>query len=248
MDGMIRSYAIGDIHGALDKLLAAHALVAADAAVHGPAPVVHLGDLVDRGPDSRGVIAFLIDGLAAGQDWLVLKGNHDRMFAGFLTGPGWQDPGLRGDLTWLHPRLGGAATLASYGVRSPADRRVKAVQEDAAALVPAAHRAFLEGLPTMVQRGPVAFVHAGVRPGIALDLQLEDDLVWIREPFLSDRSDHGALVVHGHTVVDRAEHRGNRVNIDTGAGYGGPLTVIAVEDRQVFALTPRGRVELYPGG
>jgi serine/threonine protein phosphatase 1 len=248
MDGMIRTYAIGDIHGALDKLLAAHALIAADAEVHGPAPVVHLGDLVDRGPDSRGVIEFLIDGLAGGRDWVVLKGNHDRMFAGFLTAPDWQDPGLRGDLSWLHPRLGGAATLQSYGVKSPGDRRVRAVQADAAGLVPAAHRAFLEGLPAFLQRGPAAFVHAGLRPGIAFDLQLEDDLVWIREPFLSDDRDHGALVVHGHTVVDRAEHRGNRVNIDTGAGYGGPLTVIAVEDRRVFALTPRGRVELQPGG
>lgn len=245
---MIRTYAIGDIHGALDKLQAAHALVAADAEVHGPAPVVHLGDLVDRGPDSRGVIDFLIEGMAAGRDWVVLKGNHDRMFAGFLTSADWHDPGLRPDLSWLHPRLGGAATLASYGVRSPADRRARAVQEEAAALVPAGHRAFLEALPAILHRGPAAFVHAGVRPGIALDLQLENDLTWIREPFLSDPRDHGALVVHGHTVVDRAEHRGNRVNVDTGAGYGGPLTAIAVEDRRVFALTPRGRVELHPGG
>jgi serine/threonine protein phosphatase 1 len=245
---MIRTYAIGDIHGALDKLRAAHALVAADVEMHGPAPVVHVGDLVDRGPDSRGVIDYLMEGLSAGRDWVVLKGNHDRMFAGFLQAADWHDPGLRPDLSWLHPRLGGAATLQSYGVRSPADRPVIAVQTEATGLVPARHKAFLDGLPLILRRGPVAFVHAGVRPGIALDRQREDDLIWIREPFLSDRREHGALVVHGHTVVDRASHHGNRVNIDTGAGYGGPLTVIAVEDRQVFALTPRGRVELYPGG
>jgi serine/threonine protein phosphatase 1 len=245
---MIRTYAIGDIHGALDKLCAAHALIAADMGLHGPAPVVHLGDLVDRGRNSRGVIDFLMDGLAAGRDWVVLKGNHDRMFAGFLRAAEWHDPRLRPDLSWLHPRLGGAATLESYGVRSPADRPVIAVQTEAANLVPQRHRDFLDGLPLILRRGPAAFVHAGVRPGIALDSQIEDDLTWIREPFLSDPRDHGALIVHGHTVVDRAAHYGNRVNIDTGAGYGGPLTAIVVEDRQVFLLTDAGRVPLQPSG
>ncbi len=245
---MIRSYAIGDIHGALDKLRAAHAVIDRDMASHGPAPVVHLGDLVDRGPDSRGVIDALMEGLAAGRDWVVLKGNHDRMFAGFLRAADWHDPRLRPDLSWLHPRLGGAQTLESYGVRAAADRPVIAVQTEAVRLVPARHKAFLDGLPMILRRGEAAFVHAGLRPGVPLDRQLEDDLTWIREPFLSDARDHGALVVHGHTVVDRPTHYGNRVNIDTGAGYGGPLTAIAVEGRRVFHLTTAGRVELQPGG
>jgi serine/threonine protein phosphatase 1 len=245
---MIRTYAIGDIHGALGKLHAAHRLIAEDMAQHGAAPVVHLGDLVDRGADSRGVIDFLMDGLAAGRDWVVLKGNHDRMFAGFLKAADWHDPRLRPDLSWLHPRLGGAATLASYGVRAAADRPVLAVQTEAANLVPQRHRDFLDGLPLILRRGPVAFVHAGVRPGVALDAQVEDDLTWIREPFLSDDRDHGALIVHGHTVVERPTHYGNRVNIDTGAGYDGPLTAIVVEDTRVFVLTASGRMPLHPGG
>ena len=107
----MRSYAIGDIHGHLDLLERAHERIAADMAVHGPAPVIHLGDLEDRGPDSRGVIEFLMAGEAAGQDWVVLKGNHDRMFALYLTDLKAHDPGLRPDLSWLHPRLGGASTL-----------------------------------------------------------------------------------------------------------------------------------------
>lgn len=244
----MRTYAIGDIHGMLGRLRAAHDLIATDQARHGVAPVVHLGDLVDRGPDVRGVIDFLLDGVAAGREWIVLKGNHDRMFAGFLGAPGWHDPRLRPDLSWLHPRLGGGATLASYGVRSPTDRPPPQVWSDARAAVPPAHRTFLHGLPMIHQRGDTVFVHAGIRPGIPITDQIEDDLTWIREPFLSDRRDHGALIVHGHTVIGEPWHYGNRVNIDTGAGYGHALTAIVVEDAQVFHLTPAGRLPLHPGG
>ena len=240
-------YAIGDIHGRLDRLRAAHDLIAADAARHGPGPVVHLGDLVDRGPDSAGVVAFLMDGIAAGADWVVLSGNHDRMFRLFLEPAPRHDPRLRPDLSWLHPRLGGADTLASYGVRAPADRPVAAVHADARAAVPAAHLAFLAGLPTSHRAGEALFVHAGIRPGIALAAQTEDDLLWIRHDFLDDPRDHGALVVHGHTAIDRATHYGNRLNLDSGAGYGGPLSAVAIEGRAAFLLTPAGRVPLTPG-
>ena len=134
----MRSYAIGDVHGQLEKLRAAHALIAADRAACGDAtaPVVHLGDLVDRGPDSRGVLDFVIAGVAAGQPWLVLRGNHDRMFALFLDDPQAQDPRLRAELSWLHPRIGGAATLASYGVANPGDRPLAPVHAEAVAAVP----------------------------------------------------------------------------------------------------------------
>ena len=242
----MRSYAIGDIHGQLEKLKAAHALIAADMALHGPAPIVHLGDLVDRGPDSNGVITLLLAGLANGADWIVLKGNHDRMFMGFLDSEDHHDPRLFAGLSWLHPRLGGAVTLGSYGVAKAADRPVTPVHKDAVAAVPAAHRAFVQGLPTHHRIGDVLFVHAGIRPGISMQFQLEDDLLWIREPFLSDTTDHGALVVHGHTVVEAPMHYGNRVNIDTGAGYTGPLTAIAIEGRDIFHLTAQGRVPLRP--
>lgn len=244
----MRAYSIGDIHGHLDKLTAAHALIARDRELtgDGDAPVIHVGDLVDRGPDSRGVIEFLREGLARGENWVVLKGNHDRMFAAFVGDAGHQDAGLRAALSWLHPNLGGAETLRSYGVKNAADRPVAGVWEDAQALVPEAHLRFLRGLPTLHRFGEAAFVHAGIRPGIALEAQAEDDLVWIREPFLSDRRNHGVLVVHGHTVVDSARHYGNRVNIDSGAGYGRPLTTVVIEGGEAFVITEAGRVALPP--
>lgn len=243
---VMRSYAIGDIHGQLEKLQVAHAFIADDMARYGSAPVVHVGDLVDRGPDSRGVIDFLMAGQAEGQDWVVLKGNHDRMFTGFLDSEDHHDPRLTTTLSWLHPRLGGGATLASYGVPNAADRPIAPVYAEAMAAVPAAHKQFLKGLPTLHRIGEVAFVHAGIRPGVLLAEQIEDDLVWIREPFLSDDRDHGALIVHGHTVVEQPTHYGNRVNIDTAAGYGGPVTVIVIEGRDVFHVTAAGRVPLRP--
>ncbi len=244
---MTTAYAIGDIHGHSDQLAARHALIAADMQVHGPAPVIHIGDLVDRGPDSPGVIDFLLEGIARGEDWSVLTGNHDRLFALFMEGPDLHDPRLRPDLSWLHPRIGGVATLTAYGVKKAADRPVGRVWEDARVNVPEAHLAFLRGLPTMRRIGDLAFVHAGVRPGVDLAAQVEDDLVWIREPFLSDLSDHGALIVHGHTAIDAATDYGNRVNLDSGAAYGGPLSAVAFEGRVPFLLTANGRVPLPRG-
>ncbi len=244
----MRSYAIGDIHGHPDKLRAAHTFIAEDCRLTGDdaAPVVHVGDLVDRGPDSRSVIDFLIQGLDQGRNWVVLKGNHDRMFTGFMSGTGHHDPGLRPDLSWLHPRLGGSATLASYGVANAGDRPLDPVWAEAAAAVPAAHLTFLDSLPVMFRHHEAVFVHAGIMPGIPLEKQTENALVWIREPFLSDTRDHGALIVHGHTVVDEPTHYGNRLNIDSGAAYGGPLTAVVIEGRDVWQLTASGRVPLRP--
>ncbi len=244
----MRTYAIGDIHGQRALLEAAHARIAADRARTGDdtAPVVHVGDLVDRGPDSAGVLARLVAGIAAGEPWVVLCGNHDRMFAGFLTDPAWHDPGLRADLGWLNPRLGGDTTLASYGVTDVAGRPLAAVHADAVAVVPASHRALLAGLPYWYLRGDVLFVHAGIRPGVDLRDQTDTDLVWIRGSFLTDTRDHGALVVHGHTHIDAPRHYGNRVNIDSGAAFGGPLTAIVIEDRDVFVLADHGREPLRP--
>ena len=240
----MRIYAIGDIHGQLGLLQAAHALIAADMARHGPGRVVHVGDLVDRGPDSRGVIDFLIRGLSRGEDWVVLKGNHDRMFAGFLRDPAWHDPGLRREFSWLHPRLGGGGTLESYGVARAADRPVARVHAEAVERVPPEHLAFLEVLPAHYRRGEVLFVHAGIRPGIPIPEQSETDLLWIREPFLSDPRDHGALVVHGHTALDDVTHYGNRLNLDSGVAYGGPLSAVVIEGRSVWLLTAKGRIAI----
>jgi serine/threonine protein phosphatase 1 len=237
-------YAIGDIHGHLDLLHQVHDLIAADMARHGAGPVVHVGDLVDRGPDSRGVIDALMAGLERGEDWVVLKGNHDRMFWRFLRDPSELEPGLRSDLSWLHPRLGGADTLRSYGVANAADRPVAAVHAEAREGVPKAHLDFIAALPSLHIAGDCAFVHAGVRPGVALDLQTETDLIWLREPFLSETASHGPLIVHGHTAIDRPRHYGNRLNLDSGAAYGGPLSAVVVEGREAALLTPNGRKRL----
>ena len=243
----MRAYAIGDIHGRLSLLEAAHDLIAADMAREGHASVIHVGDLVDRGENSRGVIEFLMEGQVRGADWAVLKGNHDRMFTRFLQDPGESEPGLRAELSWLHPRLGGGATLSSYGVHAPGDRPVAAVHADALAAVPQAHRDWLEARPAQLRLGCCLFVHAGIRPGVAFEDQTETDLVWIREPFLSNPTDHGALIVHGHTALDAATHYGNRLNLDSGAAYGGPLSAVAIEGRKAWLLTPEGRVALIPG-
>ena len=237
-------YAIGDIHGHLGLLQVAHDLIADDMAKHGAGPVIHVGDLVDRGPDSRGVIDYLMQGQARGQDWTVLKGNHDRMFARFLRDPFEPEPGLRADLGWLLLLLGGPSTLASYGVEKAADRPVARVHAEALDAVPQAHLDYLNGLPVLHRLGETAFVHAGIRPGIALDQQTETDLIWIREPFLSEPASFGPLIVHGHTAIDHATQYGNRLNLDSGAAYGGPLSAVVIEGREAALLTPTGRKKL----
>ncbi|MCL7464215.1 metallophosphoesterase family protein [Phaeovulum sp. NW3] len=246
----MRSYAIGDIHGQLDLLRQAHALIAADRVACGDAdaPVIHVGDLVDRGPDSAGVVRHLIAGQAQGENWIVLKGNHDRMFLGFLADPWARDPGLRAEFSWLHPRLGGPQTLESYGLREPANRPVEQIHAEALAAVPRDHVDWLARLPVHFQRGPALFVHAGIRPGIALQYQAEDDLLWIRGDFLNDPRDHGFLVVHGHTAIDRATHYGNRLNLDSSAGYGGPVSAVVIEGRDAWLLTAMGRDPLPAQG
>ncbi len=244
----MRVYAIGDVHGYLSELRRAHDLIDADRVREGEtgveAPVVHLGDLVDRGPDSRGVIEFILNGRQAGREWIVLKGNHDRLFAHYLrTGSG-TDGRLRAPLTWTSGLMGGDKTLASYGVTRRTLEGDASFHARALEAVPEAHVAFMERLPLTYISGPLLFVHAGIRPGVSIVDQTEDDLVWIRDDFLWDMTDHPWLVVHGHSPVDEAAHYGNRVNLDTGAGYGRPITAAVFEDDDVWVLTDRGRVPL----
>lgn len=235
-------YAIGDIHGHLDLLRAAHDRVAADRAREGTgaAPLVHVGDLVDRGPDSRGVVEALAALVAQDARVTVLKGNHDNMFVLFAGDTPQEDPRLRSGLSWLNPRLGGRDTLASYGIDP--DQRPDALHVAARRAVPAHHIDFLSALPLTFRHGDTMVVHAGVRPGVPLDAQATEDLYWIRDDFLHDRRDHGALIVHGHTPVDTVEFHPNRLAIDTGAAYGGPLSAVAIEAGAVFLLTDTGRV------
>lgn len=241
---MLRSYAIGDIHGQLGKLRQAHALIAADRETTGDAaaPVVHLGDYVDRGPDSAGVLAYLAEGITSGAPWIVLRGNHDWVMRAFLD-PRVPEAEVAG---WLSAGFGGRETLASYGLSTGLFRPLAALRRRARAAVPDAHVALLDDLLPCYRRGEVFFCHAGVRPGVPLEEQQEEDLIWIRGEFLCDIRDHGALIVHGHTPVDRVEHHGNRVDIDTGAGFGGPVSAVVIEGRDVFLLTPEGRVPVPP--
>ncbi|MEX0318055.1 MAG: metallophosphoesterase [Ruegeria sp.] len=237
-------YAIGDIHGQLGMLQDALARVEADG---GPdARIVFLGDYTDRGPDSRGVIDVLIEGLNAGRNWITLKGNHDRMFAMFMHEHPTNDDRLLVGYHWLHERIGGIETLASYGVPVVDGDRIYEIHERARAAVPVAHLDFLNALPVSHQEGELLFVHAGIRPGVPLEEQTEHDLIWIRHEFLQDPRPHPWLVVHGHTPAKQAEHCGNRINLDAGAGYGRPLVSAVFEGRRCWRLTDHGRVPLEP--
>jgi len=241
-------YALGDIHGQLDDLKRAHDWIASDRARNGVVgeTVVHVGDLIDRGPDSAGVIDYLSSGQKAGQSWVVLKGNHDRFLQKFIQEPGWSDHRLRPDYTWLHPNMGGQATLGSYGVDAAAGRALADIEADAAKAVPAEHIDFIAHLPLYFTANGVAFVHAGMKPGIPVQEQAEDDLLWIRTPeFRTFTGDFGHLLVHGHTMVDQVTHFGNRIDIDTGAGRGDPISVIVIEGGEVSQLDHDRRRPVY---
>lgn len=214
LPGGLRIYAVGDVHGCEHRLGVLHQAIARDAAARPAARVVlvHIGDYVDRGPDSAGVIQRLMGASPVpGATMVNLRGNHEALL---LAGQG---PGATTDARWLWLANGGRAALDSYGI----------ARDDGA--IPEAHRAFIAGLPLTWRAGGYFFAHAGVRPGVALEAQDDHDLIWIREPFLSATADFGAVVVHGHTPRDAPEIRANRINIDTGAVYGGPLTCLVLE-------------------
>ena len=237
----MRLYAIGDIHGQLDLLKAAHQRIFDDG---GPdATIAHVGDLIDRGPDSRGVVEHLLRGRDAGRPWIVTRGNHDRFLPAFIDRPDWIDPGVSSGQHWVdHPGLGAAATLRSYGVDP--DQPRNALLQATRQAVPPAHARFLASLPLWFLHPLALVVHAGIRPGIDLRDQAEDDLVWIRKPFLESDADFGPLVVHGHTALERPVRYRNRLNLDGGAAYGRPLTAVVIEKGAVHLLTDTGRVPL----
>ena len=222
-----RVYAVGDVHGCLDRLTALHALIAADLAERPVAqPVlVHLGDYVDRGPDSAGVVALLATGAPLpGLPTVNLMGNHEHMMLAALASGETEATEL-----WL--ANGAADSLHSWGVPRSAQ------PNDWAAHLPIPHLLFLRDLALRHRAGGYLFVHAGVRPGIKLDQQTRHDLLWIREPFLSSRQDHGAVVVHGHTPHPEPVVRPNRIGIDTGAVMGGMLTCAVLEADRLGFLT-----------
>jgi serine/threonine protein phosphatase 1 len=209
---MALTYVIGDIHGALQKLLTL--IQRCEEHVAGrPMKLVFLGDYIDRGPESEGVVRLLIDLRSKMPNQVIaLRGNHEATALAIVDG---EIPVIH----WLSQ--GGAATLRSYGI------------EDANAL-PRAHLDWMRSLPLTLDDGRRFFVHAGIAPEKPLDAQQERDLLWIREPFLSDARDYGRLIVHGHTPLfgNSPELRSNRLNLDTGAGYGGPLTAAVFAEDQ----------------
>ncbi len=234
-------FAIPDIHGHLSKL--DDVLARVDAYAGTEARIVFLGDLVDRGPDSFGVVQRLIDGIAAGRDWIVLRGNHDQMFLKFIEAAQRGGPLNKAGSHWLNGNLGGVDTLTSYGVfASDFDVDLR----DAAAAIPDNHRTFLADLPYKFETDDLLFVHAGIFPGIPFEQQDPEDLIWIRNEFLYDTRDHGKLVVHGHTPCDYPMHCGNRINLDGGAGWGRELFVAKFQNRDCWLLTDDGRVPLTP--
>ena len=178
-----RIYAIGDIHGRLDLLTAMIARIRADLAAR-PHPhplVVFLGDYIDRGPEVRGVVEALIALAADPLPTRFLLGNHDSYVRAYLDDPDWYDRTYH----WLHENMGGNATLASYGVPGASWGRPEATRAAFAAAFPAEHMAFIDACELMIPLGGYLFVHAGIRPGVPLEAQARDDLIWIREPFLT---------------------------------------------------------------
>lgn len=219
-------YAIGDIHGRADLLGELHGMIAADAAGRKATRriVVHLGDYVDRGPDSRDVVTLLLERPLADFESVYLIGNHEEFLLRFLDDVGVGD-------AWL--MNGGASTLASYGIdplaRVPGEDPMPALQREFRRRLPARHLAFLRDLTLSFRAGGYFFVHAGVLPGVPLEMQRADDMLWIRDVFLDSTADHGAVVVHGHSIRRKPERRENRIGVDTGAYASGRLTALALE-------------------
>jgi serine/threonine protein phosphatase 1 len=225
-----RVYAVGDVHGCADRLDLMHGAIAEDLAARpvAHALLIHLGDLIDRGPDSAGVIERLLRPFPAVPGGATphvvnLIGNHEDMFLAAIAGG---DP--RAAELWL--ANGGGETLASWGVSW------RAGPDGWRAAIPPAHLGFLRALALIYRAGGYVFVHAGLRPEVPLEAQRRDDMLWIREPFLSWTGVLPAVVVHGHTPEDTPVILPHRIGVDTGAVLGGPLTCAVLEADEVAFL------------
>jgi serine/threonine protein phosphatase 1 len=220
----MRLYAIGDVHGCLEALLDVHEAIADDLTRRPVADwrIIHVGDYVDRGPENRGVIEYLAGRAVEDPQMVFLMGNHDEMFLASIDG----DANMA--RVWLSN--GGVETLFEYGV--DVDVFAERFRNDTPKLpeVPEAHLAFLRGLDLFARFGDYAFVHAGIEPGIALEAQTRQTLLWMREPFLESTQEYDAVIVHGHTPRREVEVRRNRIDIDTGAVFGNRLTCLVLED------------------
>jgi serine/threonine protein phosphatase 1 len=236
------AYAIGDVHGRLDlldDLLARIAEGAKGYRADQPPHLVFLGDYIDRGSESRGVVERLLADPLPGFSKVYLMGNHEEAMLAFLEG---QSDGL----DWLS--FGGLETLLSYGVplRSmPRDEdAVVSLRQSLAGAVPQSHVDFFRNCALHHSIGDYLFVHAGVRPGVALERQKPTDLMWIRDDFLRSKVPlPGRIVVHGHTICDLPQNRGHRINIDTGAFVSGRLTCLVLRgvERRFLSTADEGQ-------
>ncbi|QPC94636.1 metallophosphoesterase [Mesorhizobium sp. INR15] len=240
----VRLYAIGDVHGRLDLLAAMHSQIMAEIERDQPFDwrVIHLGDYVDRGPDSKGVIDFLIEARKRDPRHLMLAGNHDIGFLDFLKTPAPDG---------LFVRFGGIQTAQSYGVAitegasawfGKAEAAVRKGHTALVEAVPRSHVAFLRSLPFSLTLGDFFFCHAGIKPGVALERQSMQDLIWIRDVFHNHPGLFPKIIVHGHTPVAEAEVMANRVNVDTLAWQSGILTALVVDgsDKRILTMTGKG--------
>ncbi|HEV2678759.1 MAG TPA: metallophosphoesterase family protein [Aliidongia sp.] len=222
----LRLYVIGDIHGCVEPLDALHELIRHDLILTQAKEhlIVYLGDYIDRGPSSADVLDRLIDNPLDNVTAIHLKGNHEAMMMAFFEQP--EEVGPK----WF--AIGGAATVASYGLPWRGGQELPRLAQDLSDRLPKSHHDFLDSLVTQHRLGDFFFVHAGVRPGVPLARQREMDLLWIRSPFLGSKISHGAVVVHGHTPVSQPEEFPNRIAIDTGAFFTGVLTCLVLEAGQ----------------
>ncbi len=214
-------YAVGDIHGRRDLLERSLDAIRAHAAKMPAAwlrRIVFLGDYIDRGPDSAGVIEYLLEHPFAEFSPTFLRGNHEQVMLDFFDAAS-PDP------AWLN--YGGVAALASYGIAA-AGRSAESIRDEMRARMPAMHLDFLRRTEFTKRVGGYLFVHAGIRPGVELERQRPQDLLWIREPFLSETKQFAFRIVHGHTITEYPDIRPNRIGIDTGAYASGVLTILAL--------------------
>jgi serine/threonine protein phosphatase 1 len=232
-------YAIGDIHGCLDQLKQLELLIADDAAGLGQRPrtIVVLGDFIDRGPHSAQVIEHLIAPPPPGFNRVVLRGNHEQALLSFLKHP------MRNQ-SWL--LMGGLETLASYNVPvnvgTTTIRQSKNLALSALASIPEAHLDFIRNLPVTLTWGRYLFVHAGLRPGVPVERQRISDLIGIRGTFTASSANHDKIVVHGHALTLKPEHRGNRIGVDIGAYANGALAAVRLNGVAVdFLVTGQTR-------
>lgn len=216
-----RLYAVGDIHGCAGLLRSLLALIDRDASGVGRR-FVFLGDYVDRGPDSKGVIDALLAIRADLPATVFLRGNHEQAMLDFLNAPDHNEE-------WLH--WGGDKTLESYGVADIWRKHPSELARELAARLPASHREFLGSLELWRVIGDYAFVHAGFKPGVALADQVERDCLWIRAEFHNAEPDKrpSQTVVHGHHPVKKPQDSGWRINVDTGAVWSDALTAVVLD-------------------